>query len=193
MIEEIFKNLQTILIVVLVAVVLFMRNCDKPTPTEPKEIIKTRVEYINVRDTIPQYIPKWKDRVIVVTDTIKEPIDTSLVLTDYYSKYYYEDTLTIDTMGFVYVKDTVTQNKIVSRNLQYHLEIPKITIEKTTFINEREFYVGPTVIGNRSGLNNVGTEILMRTKKSQLYSVGVGINAELQPTISGGIYWKLGR
>ena len=114
MIEEIFKNLQTILIVVLVAVVLFMRNCDKPTPTEPKEIIKTRVEYINVRDTIPQYIPKWKDRVIVVTDTIKEPIDTSLVLTDYYSKYYYEDTLTIDTMGLVYVKDTVTQNKIVS-------------------------------------------------------------------------------
>ena len=60
---------------------------------KPKEIIKTTIEYIPVEKEVPQYIPKWIDRVIVDIDTflVNQKIDTNAILSDYYAKYYFVD------------------------------------------------------------------------------------------------------
>jgi hypothetical protein len=191
--KHIFKNIQTLLIVVLIGIIILMRSCSTTSPTKPKTIIKTTIEYIPVTDTVPEYIPKWSEKIIVEIDTFREPIDTTEILKDYYSKYYYVDTLKVDTFGFVLVKDTVSQNKIASRNIEYNINVPKITIEKTTYLNNREFYLGPSIQGNREQLNYVGGELYFKTKKSQLYGVGIGVNNNLQPVLKAGMYWKIGK
>jgi hypothetical protein len=190
---NLFNNTKNILILVLVLIIILMRTCSTTPSIKPKTITKTTIEYIPVTDTVPEYIPKWREKIVVQIDSFKEPIDTTEILKDYYSKYYYIDTLKVDTFGFVLVKDTVSQNKISSRNIEYNISIPKITIENTTFINEREFYIGPGVQGSTRQLNYIGGELYLKTKTSHLYGIGVGINNNLQPVLRGGMYWRINK
>lgn len=191
--KKVFDNIQTLLIVVLVIVIL-MKSCGEKT-TDSQIITKTKIEYISVEKKVPQYVPKWKTRVEtkINIDTFLTKVDTSAILNDYYSKYYYEDTLSLDTLGYVLVKDTISKNNITSRNIDYKLLIPKITIEKTIILNKREFYTGFGVTGNLDQLNYIGVEGLYRTKKKQAFGLGVGVNQNLIPVVSGRMYWKLGK
>jgi len=191
--KKVFGNIQTLLIVVLVIVIL-MKSCGGKT-TDPQIITKTKTEYISVEKKVLQYVPKWKTRIKtkINIDTFLTKVDTSAILNDYYSKYYYEDTLSLDTLGYVLVKDTISKNKITSRNVNYKLLIPKITIEKTIILNKREFYTGFGVTGNLDQLNYIGVEGLYRTKKKQAFGLGIGVNQNLIPVVSGRMYWKLGK
>jgi hypothetical protein len=187
------KNIQTLLIIVLVAIIIFMRSCPKSSNLSPKTIVNTTIEYIPVIETIPEYIPQWREKLEIRVDTFQIPIDTTAILIDYYSKYFYKDTLKVDTLGYVIINDTITQNKILSRVVVNNFNIPKITIEKTTYINNREFYLGVGLQGTKEQLNYVGSELLFRTRNSQIYGIGIGMDNNFQPTLKGGIYWKLGK
>lgn len=173
-----------------------MRNCSSNgdvTPTSPTTITEISIKYDTIRDTIPEYIPKWKTRVKIETDTFTQPIDTLSILADYYVKYYYKDTIKIDTIGYIVVADTVTRNSIFSRNVMSNFAIPTTTITHTKYINNREFYVGLKVQGRTDQLNYVGGELLFKAKKQQAYTIGVGLNNEFQPVISGGMFFKIGK
>lgn len=193
--KKVFGSIQTLLIVVLIIIILLMRNCsgNSNPKTKPKEIVKTTIEYIPVDKEIPVYIPKWKEKIITDIDTFLVDVDTSAILADYYAKYYFVDTLSLDTLGYVLVEDTVTQNKITSRKVNYKVNIPKITIEKTIYVNEREFYYGLGLAGNPKQLNYLGAEMLYKTKKKQAYGLGIGVNQNFQPVITGRIFWKIGK
>jgi hypothetical protein len=193
--KKVFGTIQTLLIVVLIIIILLMRNCSgnsNPKP-KPKEIVKTTIEYIPVNKEIPVYIPKWKEKIVIDIDTFLVNVDTNAILSDYYAKYYFVDTLSLDTLGYVLVEDTVTQNKIASRKVNYKVNIPKITIEKTIYVNEREFYYGLGLAGNPKQLNYLGAEMLYKTKKKQAYGLGIGVNQNFQPVITGRIFWKIGK
>jgi hypothetical protein len=190
---NLFKNTKNILILVLVLIIILMRTCSTTPPTKPITTTKTIIEYIPVTNTVVEYIPRWKEKIVIQIDSFKEPIDTIEILNDYYSKYYYIDTLKVDTFGFILVKDTVSQNKISSRNIEYNINIPKITIENTKFINEREFYIGPGVQGNIRQLDYIGGELYLKTKTSHIYGVGIGVNNNLQPVFRGGMYWRINK
>jgi hypothetical protein len=188
---NLFNNTKNILILVLVLIIILMRTCSTTPPTKPKTITKTTIEYIPVTDTVPEYIPRWREKIVVQIDSFKEPIDTTEILNDYYSKYYYIDTLKVDTFGFVIVNDTISRNKIASRIIEYNLLVPITTIEKTSYINEREWYIG--VGANINRLNYVGGELLYKNKKYQAYGLGIGINNQLSPIISGRMYWRINK
>jgi hypothetical protein len=168
-----------------------MRTCTNPQPSKPRTEIKVTTEYVPVTDTVPEYIPKWRDKIIIQIDSFKEPIDTTSILIDYYSKYFYKDTLNVDTFGFVIVNDTISRNKISSRIVEYNLLVPITTIEKTSYINEREWYIG--VGANINRLNYVGGELLYKNKKYQAYGLGIGVNNQLSPIISGRMYWRINK
>ena len=192
--KKVFGNIQTLLIVVLVIVIIMMKSCGEQT-IDPQIITKTKIEYISIEKKVPQYIPKWKTRIEteINIDTFLIKVDTSAILNDYYSKYYYEDTLSLDTLGYVLVKDTISRNNITSRNIDYKVFIPKITIEKTILINKREFYTGFGISGNTQQLNYIGTELLYKTKNKQAFGLGIGVNQNFIPVVSGRMYWKLGK
>lgn len=181
-------------IIIILGWLLTTRGCSKNTPTSydvQNTPPKIEYKYISSIDSFPKYIPKWKTRIDTFPyhDTI--PIDTNLILKDYFTKYYYEDTLKLDTFGLVILKDTVSLNKITSRKYNYNLNIPEIIITKETFLNPKEYYLGVNIIGSPSQLNFIGADVLYRGTTNKIYGLGVGLNNNLQPMISGKIYWKL--
>jgi len=193
--KSFFSNLQTILIVGLVVIILLMRQCDGEKPVI-KTIVETKetVKWDTIKIPEITYVPKWKTKIVRVTDTIPNDIDTMEILKDYYAKYFYTDTLDIDSIGNIVINDTITQNKIFARKPKVNIQIPTITKEIviTKVISEREFYYGVGLQGSTDQLNYLGGEFLYRTKKKNAYGVSLGINQDFSPIIGGKVYWKIG-
>jgi len=193
--KSFFSNLQSILIVGLVLIILLMRECDGEKPVV-KTIIETKetVKWDTIKIPEITYVPKWQTKIVRVTDTIPQDIDTMEILKDYYVKYFYSDTLDIDTIGNIVINDTITQNKIFARKPKVNIQIPVVTkeITITKIINEREFYYGVGLQGSTDQLNYLGGEFLYRTKKKNAYGVSLGINQDFSPIIGGKVYWKIG-
>ena len=192
--KKLFKNIQTLLIVVLVLVILFLRNC-KGEVIPPKGTVITKIETIwdTIITEVPIYVPQWKDRIEYdfQTDTLYQ-IDTVEVIGDYYASYYYEDTISNDSVT-IRIKDTITQNKIKNRTLDYTILYPTVIITRDSIINDRGFYIGVGAGGTKSNLNYIGGEFLFKSRKRTAFGVGLGVNQNFQPTLMGKLYWKLGK
>ena len=190
--KKVFNNFQTILIVVLVIIILLMRECSggKPNTNKPRIDRDTVIEYITITKQTPVYIPKPFKVKIPVIDTFSFPIDTAAILADYYAEKYYDDEQDLDSLHLV-ILDTISQNSIIGRQIKYTLKYPIQTITIKEYINQRELYYGVGL--DISTLNYLGGELFYRTKKSQGYGLGVGINNKLQPMVIGRMYWKLGK
>ena len=189
-----FKNIQTLFIIVLV-ITLLVRSCGGggDTISEPKTITKVEIRYDTIQTVVTKYTPKWRDRIIVETDTILIPIDTLAILKDYYAKYVYSDTLMIDTVGYAIVNDTITRNSIFSRDVTTNILIPTITRINTVYINRNEWYWGLNLTGRSNQINYLGGGLLYKSKNKNVYGLGVGVNENFQPVISASYYMKIGK
>jgi hypothetical protein len=195
--KDFFKNIQTLLIVVLVALLLLQRSCSSnPTISEPTIITKVETKWDTITINKIEYVPKWVEKIITVyendTIVINTPIDTLEVLKEYYAKNVYIDEIVLDSLGVVTITDTITQNKIFSRQVKSDILLPTTTLTQEIYLNNREFYWGLGIQGRSDQLNYVGGELLYKDKKKQMYGLGLGINQDFQPVISGRLYWKIG-
>lgn len=193
-----FKNIQNLLIVVLV-IILLLRSCggDKDIIgtkiSKPTTITKVEIRYDTIQTVVNKYIPKWRDRIVIKTDTILASIDTLAILKDYYAKYVYSDTLMIDTVGYAIINDTITRNSIFSRNVTTNILIPTITQTNTVYINKSEWYWGLNLTGRSSQINYLGGGLLYKSKNKNIYGLGAGVNQNFQPVISASYYMKIGK
>jgi hypothetical protein len=199
------KTFKVIISIVILAIALFLLRGKLPMEfvknifnNEPIIDTVTTVEYkydtINTKSEV--YIPKWKDRVVVDVDSIfitqKEPIDTMSLLRDYYAKYYYEDTIDVDTFGYIVMKDTVSKNKIEARQYVSNILIPTKIVTNNILVNKREIYLGTGITGNKNFMVLNG-EMLVRTKKRKAYGVGIGLDNNLSSNFTAKIYWRIGK
>jgi uncharacterized protein YceK len=188
-----FKNIQTLLVIVLVVIIFLMRGCSStPASTEPRIERDTVTEYITIEKESIVYQPKIKYITKVDIDTFLTPVDTLAILADYYAVRTYEDTQVLDSLNIT-ITDTVSQNQILGRQIAYNFTYPRKTIKETIYINQRELYFGLRGIGNMDQVSYLGGEMLFKNKKKQVYSFGVGVNQNLVPVISLSMYWKLGK
>ena len=188
-----FKNIQTLLVIVLVVIIFLMRGCSStPASTEPRIERDTITEYITIEKESIVYQPKIKYITKVDIDTFLTPVDTLAILADYYAVRTYEDTQVLDSLNIT-ITDTVSQNQILGRQIAYNFTYPRKTIKETVYINQRELYFGLRGIGNIDQVSYLGGEMLFRNKKKQVYSFGVGVDQNLVPVISLSMYWKLGK
>jgi len=191
--KKYFKNIQSLLIAVLVVVILLMRQCSGPvTPTEPQIIRDTIIEYVTIEKEYPVYVPKVKYITKVDIDTFTTPIDTSAILSNYYAIKTYEDKQVLDSLDLT-ITDTVSQNQILGRKITYNFTYPRKTVKETIILNKRELYFGVGVTGNQDQLQYLGGEMVFRNKKRQAYGLGVGVDQNLVPVVSARMYWKLGK
>jgi len=194
------NNIQSIIIVILIIVLLFLQLCGvgkNTTSNSNSNIIKsdTIIQFDTLIVEKTNYIPTWKTRTKTQwkTDTVLGKTDTLKILGDYFSKYFYLDTINLDSLGYVIVGDTITKNKILSRSINSQVIIPTTTITNIVLKNKIEFYVGLGIVGGVNQLNYIGGEVLLRTRKRTIYGLGLGIDQTLQPAISGRMYWKIGK
>lgn len=195
--KSIFNNIQSILIVVLVIIIFFMRECSGPTDGgnngKTETIVVETVKWDTLKIPEVTYVPRWRTKFI--HDTIPADVDTADILKDYFASYYYSDTLKLDSLGNIVLNDTISQNKIVSRNRINNIIIPTVTKEITIkeYINRRELYYGLGLQGTTNELNFLGADLMYRTKKNTAYGLSLGINQNLAPVIGGRMYWKFGK
>lgn len=197
-----WERIQSIIIVILFIIILLMSKCSGSK--QPIEIIKeptkvitkveTKWDTVEIKEKV--YVPKWKTKIIHDTTfvEIKIPteVDTTEILKDYYTKYEYQDTLFLDSLGYLVLTDTITQNSILKRKQVPYINIPTKTITVTEYINNREFYAGFGGRVNYDGVSWMGLEGAFRNKKGNLFLIGVGTNHENKLSLGGSVHWKIG-
>ena len=193
------KDFKTLIIIGLIIVIFLLRECkgeSKGTPIEPVTIVKIETKYDTIVETVETYIPEYRTKVkwktvhdtIEVHDTI--PTDTASILKDYFETYAYTDTLKTDSVTFI-VNDTISQNKILSRGINYSLVYPTTIISTEREVNKRELYIGFGLGGDKQQLSYVGSELMLRNKKERIYGVGLGINNNFEPILTFKMSWKI--
>ena len=193
------KDFKTLTIIGLIIVIFLLRECrgeSKGTPVEPVTIVKIETKYDTIVETVETYIPEYRTKVkwktvhdtIEVHDTI--PTDTASILKDYFETYAYTDTLKTDSVTFV-INDTISQNKILSRGINYSLVYPTTIISTEREVNKRELYIGFGLGGDKQQLSFVGSELMLRNKKERIYGVGLGINNNFEPIVTFKMSWKI--
>ncbi len=192
--KKYFTSIQSVAIAVLIIVILLMKACDKQDPVEPVIITKVETVFDTIIKEVPVYKPKYVTKIEYIHDTIIDvtPVDTVSILKDYFATYVYQDRQKLDSLNLTII-DSVSQNKIFARTIQYDLIYPTTTITKEIYLNKRELYWGIGMQGRTDQLNYVGGELLYRNRKKQAYGLGIGINQDLQPVVSGKLYWKIGK
>lgn len=193
-----FKNIQFLLIVVLVVLLLLQRSCSSNQDIiEPTIITKVETKWDTITINKVEYVPKWIEKVVTVyendTIIINTPIDTLEVLKEYYAKNVYVDKIVLDSLGIVTITDTISQNKIFSRSIVSDILIPTTTITSDIYINNREFYWGLNIAGRSSQINYLGGGLLYKSKRKNIYGLGIGVNENFQPILSGSYYMKIGK
>ena len=188
-------NIQTLVILVLVILVLLKTCGSGDEVTTEKVVTKVEVRYDTLEVEKKVFVPKIKTvvRTNTITDTVvlKSRIDTLAILKDYYNKYVYQDTLKLDSLGYVVIMDTISQNKIFSRRFDSQILIPTTTITNDIYLNQSKFFGGVSIGGNKSQINFLSGDLLYKSKKDKVYGVGLCVNQNLEPIVIGRVYWRI--
>ena len=186
-----------IAIVVLFCIVLTKGTCNNPLVPKPEVVVTTVIDTVYNTNTVnvPTYVPKYKT--IVITDTFKVPanIDTNAIIANYYTQTEYIDTVKLDSIGYVRLRDILEQNKIKSRDVFYNYKVPTITKEITKTIqpvNKRQVYVGVDARFDKTTIvHSIGVDLMLKNKKDMIYGINLGVSSSMIPNFGGVILWKI--
>ena len=169
--------MRDIVIVLLVAVLIFFIGSDaRYTKTEPTIVSDT----VYQQKTFTKFI-KGKSIPFVILDTIyliERVTDTITIVKDYNQVKVYSDTMRIDSLGYAYIQDTISQNKIQGRGFSANFNLPTITITKLIEQKSKnQLYLG--FIGDlkhSNGQIGIGGSIALKTAKNTLYTATATMN-----------------
>jgi len=172
--------------ILIIAVLVLVLEPKKET----KPIVITKYDTIVDVKNIVKY-NRGESIPFVVLDTIvkiDEVHDTIRIISDYNRVYAYYDTLKLDSAQYVYVSDTISQNKILGRGYGGHFVEKTIRIE-TTKIMPPKFAVYWGVLGDYREFDKkvgFGFGLAFKMPKNGLFTLGATTNQ-----YSIGIYKKL--
>ena len=178
------KDIITAILIIAVLVLVL-----EPKKSNPPIVI-TKYDTIVEIKNIVKY-KRGESIPFVVLDTIykiDEVHDTIRIMSDYNRIYAYYDTLKLDSAQYVYVSDTISQNKILGRGYGGHFVEKTIRIE-TTKIMPPKFAVYWGVLGDYRAYDKkvgFGFGLAFKMPKNGLFTLGATTNQ-----YSIGIYKKL--
>lgn len=189
-----------IVILILVIVILLQRSCNDIRPNKDVEI-KTDTVYKHINDTIIKKVNIVKKEYVYIDKPQYKPgetIDTCKarfndLLKEHLTMNIYSDTIKIDSIGRLIIKDTVWTNKLHGqRKIFADYKIPTITKTVTKFEEpKRQLYIGGNILGNTNSLQSITPGILYKNKKDQIYQANIGIGNNGDIIYGLGLYWKI--
>lgn len=218
-------DLKTLAILVLIIIVL-LRGCGGDSKenlpivkVDGKDygLLEQKIDTVVITKEVkvPTYIPKYITKVKTVEVVIPTNVDTLAILEKYFATYQLKDTLNLSydfpkgvtdslgnkpspSLGFGIITDNISQNSIISRDVDWTFQIP--TIYNTKIVKElpkNQLYWGFS--GGLNGtdvITNISSSLLLKTKKDKIFQLGLGIQnnsntQQLSPHISAGMYWKI--
>ena len=200
------KNLITVIIILALLSIIVVQKACKPSVEKPKAdtVIVVKTVYKIIHDTIktspkiitkilpgkqlpPQYIPD--------TNYAKLKVQYERLVVDHLTKNVYTDTLKLDSLGSITVRDTTQFNKLGKRGYSVELRIPKRVETKyitTTLPPARQVYVGVGATST-STFNTVGIRgsLLYKDKKDNMFSPSATINSNGTIVYGLDTYFKI--
>jgi len=194
------KNYLYLIIGVLLLVILLQRCTSgepiKPVPPTVKidtvwvkhdSLIYSKPKIVTVIKGVPQiqYVPDTSYAKLVVQ--YKDLVDL------YTAQNIFSDTLKIDSIGYVNVKDTITENIIKGRSYNYKLKYPVVTKTITLQVPPKtQVYIGGGLQGNQYNIiNQFSAGLLLKTKKDKIYGLSAGISTDGKIQYGLQSYWKI--
>ncbi len=180
-----------IIIIILLGVVFLQRECgpSNECPECPEVTYDTVLDTIVYNNSI--YVPQPVYRDTGSTQWRLLPVDTLQILSDYFARIGYLDTLQNDSNALIVVIDTISQNRITYRHPQItlfpHL-IRETTVVKLPSQIRRKLFIGLN-IGRNPQQFSLAPSIMYLSKKQTAYSFSYDV---LSGDIFMGVYWKLG-
>lgn len=158
------------------------------------ELLSREVEVVEVERIVTEY--KEGKTIFVEVEVpvevfIPTEIDTMEVLQDYYSTRVYTDTLKVDSLGYIAIRDTVSQNKIIGR--WYDAHINERTIKETITVKDlpkTQIWMGFISSSNVAVAGNLS----VITKKQKHIGVDVGLyldDDKLHPYVGVRYLWRI--
>lgn len=196
------KNITTIVLVGLIIFLLMDRAgfIGEHSPKGPDTTIVRDTVWHETKNTIVKeieqvggdegYIPPGEDMYIAVDsyDSLLNKFNT--LVKEMTARKFYKDSLQLDSVGYIVVKDTVQFNSLQKRSYNYFYKIPHVT-EKVT-ITKYAPPVSQLYLGGGIGKESVHAGLLYKTKKDLMF--GVYVNPPLQNnSLQYGFqtYWKI--
>ena len=175
-----------VIAVLLVVVILFLIT----NPTYKSSVI-VKTDTLYQQKTFTKY-KKGSDiySYVIKTDSVFIPVhDTIKIVSDYSRVYSYLDTIRLDTNNVVFIKDTITQNRIIGRGFSANLS-EKTIIETRTITPKPKnaLYLGVLAdLRQDKSLQGVGIGLMLKVKDRALIGVGFDSNNFIRTSF----YFKL--
>ena len=154
------------------------------TITKQPQIIKTITVPIDQWNT--EYLPDTSSMAILIKQ-YTELANKFLALN------IQKDSVPIDTIGKIFIIDTVTSNVIKNRKISYSLKIPTVTTTITIPEPKKtQWFVGGFVQGEQGTLiDEIGAGLLIKNKRDQIFGGHVGLNTSGALQLGLSSYWKI--
>lgn len=156
----------------VIGLIVFFKKCNNTTCPEIKKVVYD-TNTIKGKDSIVWKTPRER----IITRTIHDSfgeygittmlVDTAAILKDYFSKFYYEDTTSLQYAKII-TQDTVTENRITRHRVLAEWNIPVVT--KTVSYSlprKNEIYAGLNF-----GFNNVGANLSFKDTSNRVWEIG---------------------
>ena len=207
------KNLKNIAILVLIACVVTQFYFGKSNGVGKTMLVDGKkyevIKEIHDTTEVTKVKTLWKKGQDIFHETILHDtavklvnVDTAALLRDYFAKNIYKDTLRLpDSLGFVFLTDTITKNKIEGR--KFTANVKQRVINNTTIVKElpktKVFYGIEGGFNKADFISSVGMGLLINTKSDRIFNLGLGVNnrttdgtnGSFSPYVKGGVYWKI--
>jgi hypothetical protein len=198
MLKTIFKF---VFVLVLLGIVTYLwiqnEHKDKELITvngKVYELLSREVEVVEVEKVVTEY----KDGKTIYVEVevpieviIPIEIDTMEILKDYYTTRVYSDTLRLDSLGYVAIRDTISQNKILNRWFDAHIierEITETIIVKD--LPKTQLWAGLKTSSNVS----VGGSLSLITKTQRQIGLDGGLYLDddrFHPYVGVSYLWRI--
>ena len=170
-----YKNI----VIAILVIIVFLFIKDKSSYIGQPSVI-VDIDTVYQQKTFTKFT-KGESIPFVVLDTtyvIDEVHDTITIVKDYNQVKVYSDTMRIDSLGYAYIQDTISQNKIQGRGFSANFNLPTITITKVIQPKPKsEVYLG--LLGDLRALDNkvgLGLGLGFKTAKNGLFTINATTN-----------------
>lgn len=203
--KELRSNIFNLIVLVLIAIVLIQRCNDAPSGQSDSVKIIRDTMWVSNDTTIvskPQIIktiPYEVSRETIIKEYLPDSNYAGLLkqyedlVSQLLAKNIMQDSIRIDTNGYVKIIDTVQRNMVIGRTSEVSIKYPiiKETITQPA-PKVNQVYAGGQVSGNAGQLvNSINGGLLLKNKRDQIYGITVGLNTQGQVSYGLQSYWKL--
>lgn len=189
------------IVIAVLAVIIVLQKCTQPGDIDEPIIVRDTVW--TVKDSLivskPQLIKSISveshdtiiNQYIPDTNYAKLVLQYQEIVNQLLAKNIMEDSVRIDSNGYVKITDTVQKNLIVGRSTRVNIKYPTITNTITLPAKKvKQLYIGGVF---QTGADNpqIGASALLKTRNDFLFGGSLSVNTYGDLNYGIGAFWKI--